>query len=137
MMRPTDTPECADEFLKIHEGIMNPGIAASIRRVAIVSMLGIVSMLFLGEILEVSDLYHRPISIILAVIGINLLSEGNVLINRILNKKIPWFGKLTQRISIQLGLSFSWLVLITFLFYTMTPRTLSKEAIMSFLFGTL
>jgi sensor histidine kinase YesM len=137
MMRPTETPEFADEFLKLHEGILNPGIVASFRRVAIVSMLGVVSLLFLGEILDVSDLYHRPISIILAVIGINLLSEGNVLINRTLNRKMPWFGKLTQRIAIQLGLSFSWLVLITFLFYTMTPRTLSKEAIMSFLFGTL
>lgn len=136
-MRPKEKPEYADEFLKLHEGIMNPGIVASIRRVAIVSMLGIVSLLFLGEILDVRDLYHRPISIILAVIGINLLSEGNVLINRTLNKRIPWFGKLTQRIAIQLGLSFTWLVLITFLFYTLAPRTLSKEAIMSFLFGTL
>ena len=137
MMRPTDTPECADEFLKLHEGIMNPGIVASFRRVAIVSMLGVVSLLFLGEILDVTDLYHRPLSIVLAVIGINLLSEGNVLINRTLNRKMPWFGKLTQRIGIQLGLSFTWLVVITFLFYTMTPRSLSKEAIMSFLFGTL
>ena len=116
---------------------MNPSIAASLRRVAIVSMLGIIAMLFLGEVLDVTDLYHRPLSIIMAVIGINLLSEGNVLINRILNKKMPWFGKLKQRIAIQLGLSFSWLIIITFLFFSLAPRTLSKEAIMSFLFGTL
>jgi two-component system, LytTR family, sensor kinase len=136
-MKPSDTPVYADEILRLHDGIMNPGLVASIRRVAIVSMLGIVSLLFLGEILDVRDLYHRPISIILAVIGINLLSEGNVLINRTLNKKMPWFGKLTQRIAIQLGLSFVWLLSITFLFFLLAPRTLSKEAIMSFLFGTL
>jgi len=136
-MKNTATKTYADELPKIHEGIMKPSFAASMRRVAIVSILGIVAIIFLGEVLEITHLYHRPGYIITAVIGVNMLSEGNVIINRILNKKMPWYGKLKQRIITQLGLSFSWLVIITFLFSILSPHTVTKGAIMSFLFGTL
>lgn len=132
-----DSPSSPDDFLRIHEGLMNNSILATLRRMIYVSALAIVSMLFLGEILDVSDIYHKPVSIILAVIGINLLSEGNFIINRILDYKMPWFSMLTKRIYTQLALSFGWLLFITLLFSVLAPRTLSKEAIMTFIFGTI
>lgn len=132
--------ENADDFLRIHEGIMKPGLSSSLRRIAYVSLIGVASMLLLGELLDlsdVSDIYSRPIAIIMAVLGINLLSEGNIIINRVLNRRMPWSKQLKRRIGLQLALSFAWLTIIYLFFYLTSPRSLSKGALISFIFGTI
>ena len=48
--------ENADDFLRIHEGIMKPGLSSSLRRIAYVSLIGVASMLLLGELLDLSDM---------------------------------------------------------------------------------
>ncbi|TCO09805.1 sensor histidine kinase [Natronoflexus pectinivorans] len=125
------------DFKKLQDQIMNPGLMATIRRMAYVSALGIVSMLFLGAVLDVDDIYSKPLSIILAVVGINMLSEGNIIINRILNQRVPWFSQITKRIRIQVFISVLWLIAVTVIFSLLAPRSLSKDAIITFIFGTI
>lgn len=51
-----DNQSSPEDFLRIHEGLMNNSVLATLRRMIYVSALAIVSMLFLGEILDVSDI---------------------------------------------------------------------------------
>jgi hypothetical protein len=124
-----------DEFLGIHDPILRNSVPDTIKRMAFVSALGIVSMLLIGELLDLRGIYQRSESIAMAVLGLNLLSEGNVLINRILDQKLPWYFHLRKRVAMQLTASFIWLMIITTMFAILTPRPVSKDFTFAFIFG--
>ncbi|HLW08300.1 MAG TPA: histidine kinase [Marinilabiliaceae bacterium] len=128
--------EHPDEFLTIHEPILRNTIKATIKRIFLVSFVGILAMFILSEILDLNNIYPKTRSLILSVLGINLLSEGNIIINRLLDKKKPWFDNLKKRVSIQLIFSFIWLVTITTLFAFLTPDSHSRDFTFAFIFGS-
>ncbi|NLX71686.1 MAG: histidine kinase [Bacteroidales bacterium] len=137
MRKKKQRENCADDLFKYADRIMDVGFVATLRRILYVSVVGVLSTLILGEIFGLRELYYNKKTIIIAAVTVILLSEGNVIINRILNKKMPWFGKFGKRIRIQLLLSFLWLVIIFSFFALMAPRSLSKDTIISFTFGIL
>lgn len=128
--------EHPDEFLTIHDPILRNTIKATIKRILLVSFVGILAMILLSELLDLNNIYFKTRSLILSVLGINLLSEGNIIINRLLDKKTPWFVNIKRRVSIQLIFSFIWLITITTLFAILTPHPHSKDFIFSFIFGS-
>jgi len=128
--------EHPDEFLTIHEPILRNTIKATIKRIFLVSFVGILAMFILSEILDLNNIYPKTRSLILSVLGINLLSEGNIIINRLLDKKKPWFDNLKKRVSIQLIFSFIWLVTITTLFAFLTSDSHSRDFTFAFIFGS-
>lgn len=124
-----------DEFLTIHDPILRNTAKATLKRIMLVSTVGVLAMFILVELLGLDHIYPRTRSIILAIVGINLLSEGNIIINRLLDKKSPWFTNFKKRVITQLVGSFIWLVTITTLFAILTPHPHSKDFIFSFIFG--
>lgn len=128
--------EDPDEFLTIHDPILRNTIKATIKRILLVSFVGILAMYLLSEVLDLNNIYPKTKSLILSILGINLLSEGNIIINRLLDKKCPWFLNLKRRISIQLICSFFWLITITTLFRLLSPHPHSRDFTFSFIFGS-
>ena len=128
--------EHPDEFLTIHDPILRNTIKATIKRILLVSFVGILAMYLLSEVLNLNNMYPKTRSLILSVLGINLRSEGNIIINRLLDKKTPWFVNIKRRVSIQLICSFIWLVTITTLFAFLSPDPHSKDFTFAFIFGS-
>lgn len=128
--------EHPDEFLTIHDPILRNTIRATIKRILLVSFVGILAMYLLSEVLNLNNVYPKTRSLLLSILGINLLSEGNIIINRLLDKKSPWFVNLKRRVSIQLICSFIWLVTITTLFAFLTPDSHSRDFTFVFIFGS-
>src|SRR5690554_7926095 len=93
--------ENADDFLRIHEGIMKPCLTSSPRRIAYVSLIGVASMLLLGELLDLSGvlgIYSRQISTNLVIPAISLLIVANTLINSSLSWFTSWSRHLNSRL---------------------------------------
>jgi two-component system LytT family sensor kinase len=133
-----------EEFKDPGLGIINTGLKPTILRFLIVSAIGfliIVLVFFLYG--ESPDPLKNPIPFLLSIIGFNLISEGNIIINRVLDKKSPWFFKISRRTRKQLGLSFIWTILVCAISFFSLPQNVYKEpnffmsAVLVFIFGLI
>ncbi len=105
------------------------GIKPTLLRFLIVSSIGILVIIFVTSIFDASpNPLKTPWPFILPVIGFNLLSEGNIIINRILDLKSPWFFRIKQRAKQQLGFSLIWTIFVVFLGYLALPKSYLTEA---------
>jgi LytS/YehU family sensor histidine kinase len=87
--------------------------------------------------------FGRPSVYLYAIVAFNIVSEGNILINRYFEKKEPWVLKVSSRIIKQVFLSLVWTSLIGILFYYLIPSEeedldkYSKGFVLTFTFGAL
>lgn len=126
-----------EEFFQQNDKLMGVGVGATLRRIIYVVIVATVSTLILGKLFGLKEILQPWKALVLAVIAVILLSEGNVIINRELNKRMPWYGTFVKRIRIQLVLSFLWMALVFLVFGIIASRTQSKEYIIAFAFGTI
>ncbi len=112
-------------------------------RIGLISFLAILILIFV-ELMFVSHKVFDELSVfIYAIVAFNIVSEGNILVNRYFEKKYPWTYKVTSRIVKQLILSLLWTSLIGVLFYFIIPAAnheldeYSRGFILTFTFGAL
>jgi two-component system, LytTR family, sensor kinase len=81
---------------------------------------------------------------ILYVLGVNVASEGNLLIDKYLNKKMSWHLLPKKRIWLQLGLTISWTAFMTVVPFSLRLLIIEKQipdnhflvfALFTFIFG--
>ena len=85
-------------------------------RVSIVSIYATLNLLFLQFVIGFSGLTNRPNSIILIfmyIFDFNLASETNLLFDKYLNKRLPWFYNTGKRLTIQIIFTFVCTTVIT------------------------
>lgn len=113
-------------------------------RLGIVSLLAFLTLQFVSFILTptqnpLNDLYPY----LLAIIGFNLLSEGNIQINRYLDKKTPWFFRVMPRVLKQFSLSLLWTAIVGFALFraipnnTCNPGVHFRGIVLTYVFGAI
>jgi len=133
-----------EEFRTPRLNIINTGFTPTIIRFLIVSAVGFLVIVFVYFLYgESPDPLKTPFPFLLSILAFNLISEGNIIINRILDKKSPWFFKIASRLKRQLGWSFLWTVLIAAISFLSLPGHVYEEqhffmsAILVFIFGVI
>jgi two-component system LytT family sensor kinase len=136
------TNQIPEEFTKPMVSIIGKGIKPTIIRFLIVSAIGFFVILLVYFLYgESPDPLTFPF--ILSVIAFNLISEGNIIINRILDKKSPWFFKIARRTRQQLAWSFLWTMLVGILAFISLPESVYRQphffmsAVLVFIFGLI
>ena len=123
--------------------ILTGSLKYTFLRVAIVSLLAALVLMFVELIFIEEKLFSNFAVYMYAIVAFNIVSEGNIFINRYFDKKEPWVFRVTGRISKQIFLSLVWTSLIGIVFYYIIPRTTdnlerySKGFILTFTFGAL
>lgn len=108
--------------------MLTGGVKPTLKRVLIVSLIGLMITVFVSLLFGVSpNPLQNPLSFILVVIGFNLISEGNIVINRILDKKSPWFFRIRQRTRRQLLWSLIWSILVAGVCFLALPSHVYEE----------
>jgi len=123
--------------------ILTGSLKYTFLRVVIVSLLAALVLMFVELIFIEEKLFTNFSVYLYAIVAFNIVSEGNIFINRYFDKKEPWVFRVTGRISKQIFLSLVWTSLIGIVFYYIIPRTTdnlarySKGFILTFTFGAL
>jgi hypothetical protein len=105
------------------EGIMSNKFRFTLIRLGIVSLLALLTLQFVNFILTpTQNPLNDSYPYILAIIGFNLLSEGNIQINRYLDKKTPWFFRIVPRVFKQVSLSLLWTAIVGVALYQAIPK---------------
>jgi sensor histidine kinase YesM len=143
-MNKNQDQQIPEEFKACALNIINTGFAPTILRFLIVSAVGFLVIAFVYFLYgESPDPLKTPFPFILSIIAFNLISEGNIIINRVLDKKSPWFFRITNRLRKQLGWSFIWTVLVAAVSFLSLPRPVYEEqhffmsAVLIFIFGVI
>ncbi|WP_291855387.1 sensor histidine kinase [Marinilabilia sp.] len=131
-----------EEFRKPPVSIIGKGIKPTVFRFLIVSAIGFFVILLVYFLYGESP---DPLAIpfIISIIAFNLISEGNIIINRILDKKSPWFFKISRRTRQQLAWSFLWTLLVGVIAFVGLPKTIYHQphffmsAFLVFIFGLI
>ena len=112
-------------------------------RIGIVTLLAILVLVFV-ELMFVRDkLFSHPDVYLFAILAFNIVSEGNIFINRYFEKKEPWVFRVSGRILKQLLYSLAWTTFIGIIFYYIIPHEnndlekYTKGFVLSFTFGAL
>ncbi|GET29819.1 sensor histidine kinase [Prolixibacter sp. SD074] len=104
------------------EGIMSNKFRFTLIRLGIVSLLALLTLQFVNFILTpTQNPLNDSYPYILAIIGFNLLSEGNILINRYLDQKTPWFFRIVPRVLKQAALSLLWTAVVGIAMFIVLP----------------
>ncbi|NPA36244.1 MAG: histidine kinase [Chlorobi bacterium] len=112
-------------------------------RISVVSLLATLVLLFVELIFVDRKVFARPVVYLFAIVAFNIVSEGNILINRYFEKKEPWVFRVSGRIIKQVTISLVWTSLVGILFYYLIPRAeqnlekYTKGFILIFTFGAL
>ena len=123
-----ESPKIPEEFKKTTVSMLTMGVKPTLKRVFIVSLIGVLIIVFVSLLFGVSpNPLQSPLPFILAVVGINLISEGNIIINRILDKKSPWFFKIRQRTRRQLLWSLLWSIMVIVICLLAIPSQVYEE----------
>ncbi len=96
-------------------------------RAAASASAGILVLLFVTTILNsrVSSSQNHYFDI---AIGFILATEGLIIMDRLLNRKVPWFSRFRLRLVMQVSLSITWLFSISIvLFFKSYDNILSEE----------
>jgi len=123
--------------------ILTGSLKYTFLRVAIVSLLAALVLMFVELIFVEQKLFSNLSVYLYAIIAFNIVSEGNIFINRYFDKKEPWVFRVSMRISKQIFLSLVWTSLIGIVFYYVIPHTTdnleryTKGFVLSFTFGAL
>jgi len=137
--QPNQIPE---EFTRTPVSIIGKGIKPTLIRFLIVSAIGFFVILLVYFLYGESPEPLAP-PFIISVIAFNLISEGNIIINRILDRKSPWFFKITLRTRQQLGWSVLWTMLIGIVSFISLPDEVYRQqhffmsALLVFIFGII
>ena len=108
--------------------MLTGGVKPTLKRVLIVSLIGLMITVFVSMLFDVSpNPFKNPLSFALVVVGFNLISEGNIVINRILDKKAPWFFRIRQRTRRQLLWSLIWSILVAGICFLALPSDVYEE----------
>ncbi|TAJ15642.1 histidine kinase [Marinilabiliaceae bacterium JC017] len=129
-------------FKTIREDQMSGKLLFSLLRIGIVSLLAFGTIMLVDILLLPYAQHRNPIPYAMGIIAFNLVSEGNVFINRYLDKTSPWFFKLYPRIIKQLLLSLAWTTLMGIIFYFIVPTQIEKDQFirvfaLTFIFGAI
>ncbi|MFW5753774.1 MAG: sensor histidine kinase [Marinilabiliaceae bacterium] len=117
-----------EEFKNPPVSMLTGGLKPTLKRILIVSLIGLMITVFVSMLFDVSpNPLKNPISFILVVVGFNLISEGNIIINRILDKKSPWFFRIRQRTRRQLLWSLMWSILVAGACFLALPSHIYEE----------
>ena len=115
----------------------------TLMRISIVSLLAILVLLFVELIFVEHKVFARPVVYLFAIVAFNIVSEGNILINRYFEKKEPWVFRVSGRIFKQVTISLVWTSFVGILFYYIILRAeqnlekYTKGFILIFTFGAL
>jgi len=123
--------------------LLTGNLKYTLMRIGLISLLAILILVFV-ELMFVSHKMFEELSVFLyAIVAFNIVSEGNILVNRYFEKKYPWTYRVSSRIAKQLLLSLIWTSLIGVLFYFIIPakshqlEEYSRGFILTFTFGAL
>lgn len=98
-----------EEFKKPEKSIIDKGWRPALWRFLIISFIGFSVIKFVFLMFgDDQDPRKTPLPFFLSILAFNLASEGNIIINRYLDKKAPWFFSISRRVKKQLILSFVW-----------------------------
>lgn len=101
------------EFRKNYD-ITHKSLKSTLLRFLIVSTIGFLVVVFVTVIFEATpNPLKDPLPYFFSIILFNLLSEGNIIINRILDRKSPWLFSIKKRMRKQLGYSLLWTVALS------------------------
>lgn len=140
----SDTSQIPEEFINPSMSMMGVGIKPTLLRFLIVSAIGflvIVLVFFLYG--ESPDPLQSPFPFVLSIIGFNLVSEGNIIINRVLDKKSPWFFRISLRTKKQLTYSILWTIMVSVTCFISLPNEIYGQphffmsAFLVFIFGLI
>ncbi len=115
----------------------------TLMRISVVSLLAILVLLFVELMYVDRNVFARPVVYLFAIVAFNIVSEGNILINRYFEKKEPLVFRVSERIFKQVTISLVWTSLVGILFYYIIPRAeedlekYTKGFILIFTFGAL
>ena len=116
------------EFKNPRISIIDKGVWPTVRRFLIVSFIGILVNVFVYLLYgESPNPLDTPVPFILSVLWFNLVSEGNIIINRYLDKKSPWFFSISRRVKKQLLWSFLWTVCVVIVSFKTLPIHVFEE----------
>jgi len=122
------TGHIPEEFKNPPVSMLTGGLKPTLKRVLIVSLVGLMITVFVSLLFEVSpNPLQNPLSFVLVVIGFNLISEGNIVINRILDRKSPWFFRIRQRTRRQMLWSLIWSVMVAVICFLAIPTDVYEE----------
>ncbi len=125
---PNNTTRIPEEFKNPQLPMVAYGLKPTLLRILIVSAIGILIITFVALLFRVSpNPLEKPLPFALVVIGFNLISEGNIVINRILDKKSPWFFRIRQRTRKQLIWSLTWSILVAIICFIALPAHVFQE----------
>ncbi len=128
-MKQTKPPISGEFAASTRKGVTTHGIKPTLLRFLIVSSIGVLVIVFVTSIFGASpNPLKEPLPYILSVVWFNLLSEGNIIINRILDLKSPWFFRIKQRGRQQLGFSLIWAIIVVLLGFLALPKAYLAEA---------
>jgi hypothetical protein len=123
--------------------LLTGNLKYTLMRIGLISLLAILILIFV-ELMFVSHKVFAELSLFLyAIVAFNIVSEGNILVNRYFEKRYPWTYKVSLRIAKQIILSLLWTSLIGVLFYFIIPAVnhkldeYSRGFILTFTFGAL
>ncbi len=112
-------------------------------RLSIVTFIAVL-ILFVADLLMTPfEPFHDFIPYIYAIVAFNLVSEGNILINRYFDTHSPWFFRVLPRIIKQLSWSLLWTVIVGIIAYLVVPKKqyetglFMKTFSLVFMFGAL
>lgn len=112
-----------EEFKNPKISIIDKGVWPTVRRFLIVSFIGLLVIVFVFLLYgESPNPLNTPFPFILSVLSFNLASEGNIVINRYLDKKSPWFFSISRRVKKQLLWSFLWTVCVVIVSFMALPN---------------
>lgn len=127
-MHKETTGQIPEEFKNPPVSMLTGGVKPTLKRVLIVSLTGLMIIIFVSLLFGASPSpLQSPIPFVLSVIGFNLISEGNIVINRILDKKAPWFFRIRQRTRQQLLWSVIWSVMVAGICFLALPSHVYEE----------
>lgn len=112
-------------------------------RLGIVTFLAVLILFVVDLLLTPFEPFHDITPYYYAVIAFNLVSEGNILINRYFDKHSPWFFKVLPRIVKQLSWSLLWTAIVGIMGYILIPKNhyepelFRKTFSLIFIFGAL
>ena len=123
--------------------LLTGNLKYTLMRIGLISLLAILILIFV-EFMSISHSVFEELSVYLyAIVAFNIVSEGNILVNKYFEKKYPWTYKVSARIAKQLLLSLVWTSLIGVLFFFIIPAKSHKldeytrGFILTFTFGAL
>lgn len=124
--------------------MLKAGTKFTLMRIGIVSLLAILTIAFIGMLFNENNHPGKDLQFyIFAIIAFNVLSEGNMSINRWFDHHHPWFFRVWPRIIKQLLLSLLWTTFIGLIFYMIMPRDNIDRSVfvsgfaLSFVFGAV